>query len=81
MSALNVELFADGVPEGAAPEDQLWGYAGHRRPDVSDDTRPDFPGAWAGHVDPWSRAVEASASWQALLALGGTRFIAWAGDV
>ena len=72
MNALTIELEAAGVPEGRVPQARRWGYAGRRRHDVPNDSHPEM-GNWAGYVDNWARAVEASNSWKVFEHLPPTR--------
>ena len=64
MNGLSVELDAVAVPPDRVPTAQRWGYAGPKRPDVSDEGHTEMAN-WAGHVDTWEQAVAASNSWKA----------------
>jgi len=73
MNALLLELWFDGVPAGRVPKAQRWGYAGRHRKDVSDEAHPDMHN-WAGWVDRWKTAVEASNSFRVLESLPVSHF-------
>ena len=74
MNGLTLTIECDGVTEGRVPRAQRWGYAGPRRPTVDDRVHPEISN-WAGHVDLWRRAVEASNSLNVLDALPARRFV------
>ena len=65
MNALTLTFECDSAPADRIPKAQRWGYAGRRRSDVSDQAHPEMP-RWAGYVDSWARAVEASNSFRVL---------------
>lgn len=73
MNALTVMLECGRAPQDRVPQAQRWGYAGRRRDDVSDDSHPEMS-RWAGWVESWKRAVEASNSFKVLDQIQPTRW-------
>jgi hypothetical protein len=65
MNGLWVSFECDRAPDGRVPQAQRWGYAGRRRDDVSEEAHAEMRN-WAGWVDSWKRAVEASNSFKVL---------------
>jgi hypothetical protein len=53
MHAMSLAIGLDGDDLDRWPVDQLWGYAGRRRHDVSDVHHPEIA-SWAGHVSSWA---------------------------
>lgn len=80
MNALLLKLVFSGAPTGRPLRAQRWGYAGRHREDVSDETHAEI-GNWAGWVDSWKTAVEASNSFRVLDTLAVRHFELFQGDV
>ena len=74
MNGLTLAIECEGRPEGRVPHAQRWGYAGRRRPSVDDRAHPEISN-WAGHLDHWREAVEASNSFRLLDVLPARRFV------
>jgi hypothetical protein len=81
MNHLMVTFECDRLPEGRVPQAQRWGYAGTRRPDVSDEAHPEGGVNWAGYLDSWANAAEASLSFKVLEELGPVRWTAGQEDM
>src|SRR4051794_6829827 len=79
MYALTLNIDCDRLPEGRVPRAQRWGYAGRKREDHGG-RNPEFE-RWAGYVEAWAAAVEASNSFKALESLGPTSWRAAQGDM
>jgi hypothetical protein len=73
MNALELVFLTDRAPEGRVPEAQRWGYAGRRQ--EGGDSDPEFRN-WAGWVDSWKDAVEASKSFKVLDDIPPVRWVA-----
>jgi hypothetical protein len=73
MNALTLILECDRAPADRIPKAQRWGYAGRRRAGVSDEVHPEMP-RWAGYVDSWTLAVEASNSFKVLETIPPSRW-------
>jgi hypothetical protein len=73
MNAVVLELDCERTPEGRVPKAHRWGYAGRLRPDVSDDSHPEMRN-WAGWVDAWKQAAEASNSFKVLAEIRPARW-------
>jgi hypothetical protein len=80
MNVLALEFECERGPQGRAPTAQRWGYAGLRRDDVSDEAHPEMA-RWAGWVEQWKSAVEASNSFKVLAEIQPVRWLSSQGDI
>ena len=78
MNSMFLTVLCDRPPDGRVPEAQRWGYAGRRL--EGDETHPEFRN-WAGWVDSWKRAVEASNSFKVLDDIQPVRWVALQDDL
>ena len=80
MNGVTLSIDFDGNELHTWPIDQLWGYAGPRREDVSDEHHPEIAN-WAGHVPSWALRLRARPAFTAFAELQPVRIVVEQSDI
>jgi hypothetical protein len=80
MNSLILSIDFDGDELHTWPTDQLWGYAGRHRDDVSDEQHPEIDN-WAGHVPSWAARLGARPAFNAFAELQPVRILVEQSDI
>jgi hypothetical protein len=80
MNSVTLSIDFDGDELTTWPTDQLWGYAGRHRDDVSDEHHPEIDN-WAGHVPSWGSRLEARPAFKAFAELQPVRILVEQSDI
>lgn len=80
MNGISLAIDFDGDDLDTWPVDQLWGYAGRRRHDVSDVHHPEIAN-WAGHVSSWALQLRKRPAFRAFAQLRPVRIIVEQSDI
>ena len=80
MNGVSLAIDFDGDHLDTWAVDQLWGYAGHRRHDVSDVQHPEIAN-WGGHVSSWALQLRNGPAFRAFAQLRPVRIIVEQSDI
>ena len=80
MTGISLAIDFDGDDLDTWLVDQLWGYAGHRRHNVSDKHHPEIAN-WAGHVPAWALQLRTRPAFRAFTDLRPVRISVEQSDI